>query len=557
MQNNYLDKFNFWLNNAKDEDVVSSLKQMQGDAVQIESAFYKELEFGTAGLRGIMGAGTNRLNVYTIIQTTKAIATYVNTLKEYGASVVITYDSRINSERFAKVASCVLASNGIKAYLTNGCKPTPYLSYLVKNLSCNMGINITSSHNPKEYNGYKVYEENGCQIGEEVASIISNIKNEINPFEEEFKDFECLLSGGLIEYVDEELENSYINAVYGESLLKQVATNDLKVVYSALNGVGYSFVKRILEKIKQNNVILVSEQIEPNGNFTTCPYPNPEKIEAFSLALEYARGVNADLIFATDPDSDRLGVVVVQGNDFIKLSGNEVGLLLCDFILRTLKAKGELPSEPILIKSIVTSPLVDNIVKAYGGKVIQCYTGFKNIGNEIIKLEQKALAKNIVFAYEESCGYLKGTYAKDKDGIVASMLICELASELKVQGKTLCDRLNEIKAIYGNYENETISIKFDGVLGEKKKNEILSKIHNCPPKQIAGENIVKVVDFLNKNEYNLPSADVVKWYLQSGDEILIRPSGTEPLIKCYITVKNAENQGKMKSIIDAFNNLCL
>lgn len=580
-------KFKEWESRVQDIEILQDLKNMQSDENLIVDAFYKDLEFGTAGLRGIMGAGTNRMNAYTIMQVTKAIADYlVKVRKVQNPKMVVTYDSRINSQKFAHITASILVENGVKCFITRECKPTPYLSFLVRSLGCDMGVNITSSHNPKEYNGYKVYEQFGCQIGEEIAGEISLIKNKINPFDLHYKEFDFYLSQRLIEFVGEEYEEKYLNAVLKESLCKKVLqsfacnenglnnckvnvesvekycencgnNNDLKVVYTALNGVGEPFVTRILNKIGINNLIYVKEQKEPNGNFTTCPYPNPEKIEALALALDYANKNDADLIIATDPDSDRLGVMAKDGKTgkFEQISGNDVGLILCEYILSCLKEQGRLPKEFVVIRSIVTSPLVDEVVKVYGGKVVECLTGFKNIGGEIRKLEVVSKEKQVVFAYEESCGYLKGTYVRDKDGIVASMLMCELARKLKKHGKTVVDKLNEIKSIYGNYLNSTISVKFGGVSGEKRKNEILSELHKNPLTEIAGDKVVKVVDFLNQTEFDIPKADVLKLYLQSGDIVILRPSGTEPLIKCYITVKNAENPKKMEDVINYINSI--
>ena len=589
MEKYILQRFEEWKSNVKDLQLSEQLKKMQGEEGKIVDAFYKDLEFGTAGLRGIMGVGTNRMNVYTVMQVTKAIADYLISVKGVqNPKMVVTYDSRINSKKFAHITASILAENGVKCFLTKGCKPTPYLSFLVRVLGCDMGVNITSSQNPKEYNGYKVYEQFGCQIGEEVANEISKIRNEINPFNLHFEQVDFYLEKGEIEFVNEEYEAKYLNAVLRQSLCKRAKLitegkceenkenkcninvesvgksckgdedEKIKIVYSALNGVGEPFVTKVLGQIGINNLIYVEEQKEPNGNFETCPFPNPEKIEALSLALKYAKENDADIIIATDPDSDRLGVMAKDKNlgEFVQISGNDVGVLLCEYILSVRKERVNLVKEPIVIRSIVTSPLVDEVVKAYGGKVVECLTGFKNIGGEIKKLEDAEREEDVVFAYEESCGYLKGTYVRDKDGVLASMLICELARKLKKQGKTLVDKLNEVKSIYGNYINKTISVKFGGIEGEEEKNKILANLHKNPPKEIAGEKVIKVIDFLNQNELDIPKADVIKLFLQSNDTIILRPSGTEPLIKCYITVKNAENKQKMEDIVN-YVNCCL
>ncbi|MBQ8749357.1 MAG: phospho-sugar mutase [Clostridia bacterium] len=566
MINDCINKYNFWIKYATDEDVLASLKQMGGNEKEIEDAFYRDLEFGTAGLRGIMGAGTNRMNIYTIIQTARAMGEYLNSVSENVGGcnsekkIVITYDSRINSLKFAQITACVFADLGIKAYITKGCKPTPYLSFMVRELKCDMGVNVTCSHNPKEYNGFKVYENQGCQIGEDIANAILNIKDKINPFEIKVGNFDDYLNSGKIEYVDLASEDKYLQMVLNESLCieeNDAKNSNLKVVYTALNGVGESFVTRILNRIGFDDIIYVKEQIQPNGYFETCPYPNPEKIEALKLALEYARNNDADLIIATDPDSDRMGAVVKDNKtqEYVHLSGNEVGFLLCDYILRTRKEQGTLKFEPIVIRSIVTNPLVDEIVKAYGGKVIECLTGFKNIGGEIRKLELKGEDNKIAFSYEESCGYLKGTFERDKDGVSACMLICELARKLKKDNKTLIDRLNEIKQTYGAYLSKTISIRFEGASGEKVKNQILANLHTLPPKQLGGQKVVKVIDFLTQKILDIPQADVIKLILNEDDEVLIRPSGTEPLIKCYITIKNGEREEKLNKILEDINKI--
>lgn len=553
MQSEFLKDYNKWIINVQDEELKNELQSMKNDMEKIQEAFYKNLEFGTAGIRGVMGAGTNRMNVYVIMQTTKAIAEFL--LQGAGQkSVAITYDSRINSQKFAHITASVLASCGIKVYITKQCSPTPFLSFLVKFLSCNMGINITSSHNPKEYNGYKVYNEQGCQIDDDVAKKISDIKQGIDCFKVQYEPFESLVLSGQIEYISQEMEERYLNAVYNESLQKKVDQN-LKIVYTALNGVGEPFVTRILNRIGIKDIIYVEEQKHPNGNFTTCPSPNPEKIEAWNYALKYASENNADLLIATDPDSDRLSAIVKDGGDYLHLTGNELGYILIDYILSSLKKQNKLPVKPVVIRSVVTSPLSDEIVKAYNGEIVQTYTGFKNLCGALRKFELQGRKDDVVLCYEESCGYLKGSYVRDKDGVCASMLICELACILKSEGKTIADKLREIKNKYGNYENETIIFRFDGIVNEQRKQNILREMHNKPLESIANDKVVKIVDFSIQNEYNLPKADVIKYILSSGDEVIVRPSGTEPLIKCYITVKNAQNTGKMNALKEYLGKL--
>ena len=534
----YLEKYELWQKNVCEKDLKNELDEMKNDAKRIEDAFYKTLEFGTAGLRGVMGAGTNRMNLYIIKQTTTAISKYL-LLNGGDKKVVVTYDSRINSEKFARLTASVFASNGIKVYITNGCKPTPYLSFLVRAFKANAGVNVTSSHNPKEYNGYKVYDEHGCQIDENVAEQISKIRENISPFEVKEKDFESLKNAGKIEFVNEENENEYLKAVLNERIFDLKVNNGNKIVYTALNGVGAPFIKRVFNELGFSNVVYVEEQMEPNGNFTTCPYPNPELDDAISLALKYARENNADYVLANDPDSDRLSVAYrKKGEDGFKhLTGNEIGVLLTEFIFRNLKAQGKLPKKPVVVRSIVTTPWVDYIVKDFGGEVKETYTGFKNLCGEIRKLELDGEVNRAILAFEDACGYLKGSYVRDKDGVVAVMLFMELLSELKNSNITMEDRIEQIKSKYGAYESNLYSVRFEGVDGEKQKNQILKHLRETEIQMIGGQKVVKRIDFLNQKEYDLPKSNVLKFIFESGDDLIIRPSGTEPLLKCYVNIK--------------------
>ena len=534
----YLSEYELWQSNVTQKDLKSELDAMKYDNKRIEDAFYKTLEFGTAGLRGVMGAGTNRMNQYIIKQTTLAITKYL-TKNGGDKKAVITYDSRINSEKFAHLTASIFASNNVKVYITNGCKPTPYLSFLVGLLKADVGINITSSHNPKEYNGYKVYDEQGCQIGEEVAEEISEIRECINPFEINEDDFDELKNLGKIEYVDDENENKYITTVLKQRVFKGDINNEIKIVYTALNGVGAPFAKRIFKEIGFSNAVYVQEQMEPNGNFTTCPYPNPELDDAISLAVQYAKKNNADYVLATDPDSDRLSVAYREkGTDnFRHLTGNEIGVLFAEFIFRNLKMQDKLPVNPVVVRSIVTTPWVDNIVKEYGGIVKETYTGFKNLCGEIRKLELNGEVDRAILAFEDACGYLKGSYVRDKDGVLACMLFMELLSEITHSNISIEDRLNEIKSRFGAYESKLYSVRFEGLDGEKQKNNILKHLRENEIETIGGQKVVKKIDFLNQTEYDLPASNVLKYIFESGDDLIIRPSGTEPLLKCYINIK--------------------
>lgn len=518
---NYLN----WLDNVTDEATLSTLKQMT--EVQITDAFYKDLEFGTGGMRGKMGPGTNCLNEYTIAKATQGLANY---MKAHGlTTAAITYDSRLNSREFSKKAAAVLATNGIVVHITDDCMPTPFLSYAIRTLGADMGVNVTASHNPKEYNGYKVYDNTGCQVLDDVANEITSYIEKVNPFEVDCDNYDDLVADGFICPVEEKLITAYTDRVLQESLGSAEGVN---VVYTPLNGAGYAVVPAVLRKIGVGELHIVQEQSMPDGNFTTCPYPNPEKIAALELAIRLANETNADVVVANDPDCDRLGVAVKKENGFDALTGNEVAILFADYILSSRKANGTLPTKPVIVTTIVSTPMVKAIAADYNAKIAEVLTGFKYIGNVINALKAIGKEDNFVFGFEESCGYLKGTYARDKDGVVASMLVCEMTAHYKKLGITLYERLQQLYAQYGHYEQRLVSYRFEGADGAVRKQQLLDEIRNSPLNDLAGSPVVGVRDLLKPTD--LPKADVLIMTSEDDCKLVIRPSGTEPLIKCYL-----------------------
>lgn len=546
---NYIEKYRLWVSKVTDETVKSQLERMKGHDNLIKDAFYKDLEFGTAGLRGIMGAGSNCLNIYTIAQATQGVATY---MKAHGfKKAAITYDSRLNAQLFSRKTAEVLAFNGIECVMTEECMPTPFMSYMIRQLGCDTGINITASHNPSEYNGYKVYDGNGCQLLEEDANEITRYFTAIDAFEVKFKSFEECLKEGIVTYNDKSLEDSYITAVTSQKIF---GAKGLSVTYTPLNGAGYRLVPRALKEIGAEKVDVVAEQAYPDGNFPTCSYPNPEKKEALQLALKYAEVNCSDIVIGTDPDSDRLGVAVRHDGQYVLLTGNEVGILLTDYILSDMQKRGVLTDKHIVVKTIVTSAMVDKICAHYGVKVVDVLTGFKFIGNVINKLQQRGCEDLYVFGFEESCGYLKGTYVRDKDAVVASVMFADMCACFKSEGITAVDRLNQLYDKYGTYFNVTYSYRFDGADGARRKQALLDQLRAKAPSEIDGKAVVKVTDYL-VDETGTPKADVLRYNMEDGSQLIVRPSGTEPLIKCYVTLcgtrqSNEKQNESVKKYLD-------
>ena len=545
--NDYKKAYKLWLEKATDKDIQQSLRSMTEE--DIKNAFSSELSFGTAGLRGIMTAGADRMNVYTVYRATEGLAKYM--LSHKMTSCAVTYDSRLNNVLFAQIVASTLASHNIDVYLTRECMPTPFLSYMVRYLHCDAGVNITASHNPSSYNGYKVYDNNGCQLTDNAAMEVTGYIKQTDMFERplpRFADYE----GKNIHYVGDEAEQAYVKEVLNQTINN---ANGLKATYTPLNGAGHRIVPNVLKALGIIELQIVPEQSYPDGHFETCSYPNPEKAEALTLAIRLAEKENSDIVIATDPDSDRLGVAVNSNGKFIQLTGNEVGVLLTDYILSARKLNGTLPSNPVVVKTIVTSKMIDVIAQSYGAQVIDVLTGFKYIGDVINKLERKGEQDNYAFGFEESCGYLKGTYVRDKDGVVASALIAECAAYYKRQGKTLIDRMNELYLAYGEYLLETVSYRFEGADGAEVKRKLLANMRNNPLKEVAGVEVNAYCDFLTQTVYDLPKADVMRFNCVDGSQLIVRPSGTEPLIKCYITTvgdkqSNVRRLNEIKSYLN-------
>ena len=538
--------YNVWCEKAtEDKDLIEELKSIKGNEEEIYEKFYKNLEFGTAGLRGIIGAGTNRMNIYVVRQATQGLANYVKNTYGGGA-VAISHDSRIKADLFMNEAAKVLAANGIKAYITSELQPTPVLSFLVRELKCQAGIMITASHNPAKYNGYKAYGSDGCQMTDKAAGLVYDEIQKLDIFEDvKTMDLDEALNSGLVEYVGDEMYDRYIANVKEQQVNEGLcADSGLKVVYTPLNGTGNKLVRRVLDEIGIKDVTIVPEQELPDGNFTTCPYPNPEIKEALQLGLDMCEKVKPDLLLATDPDADRVGIAVPENGTYRLITGNETGIMLTNYLLSVRKEKGTLPENPIVVRTIVTSLLIDKICEKYNCELKKVLTGFKYIGEVILKLEEKNEKERFVFGFEESYGYLSGTYVRDKDAVVASMLICEMAAYYRKQGKTLANVIDEIYKEYGYYRNTTLSFEFDGASGMKKMQEIMSNLRENPLKTINGHDVKTVYDYLESEEkdvetgkitpIDLPKSNVLHFCL-GGDAVIVRPSGTEPKIKLYIT----------------------
>lgn len=565
----YTATYNLWCENAKaDSDLISELQSIKNDKDAISDRFYRELEFGTAGLRGVIGAGTNRMNVYTVGKATQALAGYVKSVSE-NPSVAIAYDSRIKSTLFAETAARILAANGVKVYIYAELMPTPMLSFAVRNLKCNAGIVITASHNPAQYNGYKAYGPDGCQLSPEASKYILSLMENINCFTDiKYVDFNNAVKENKIEFIGQDLIDAYLCEVKKQSVCgKNIDLSDLKVIYTPLHGTGNKPVRAILDKIGVKNVTVVPEQELPDGNFPTAPYPNPEIRQPFELALKLAKANNADLLLATDPDADRVGIAVKDGDDFTLLSGNDVGALLLNYILECRTANGTLPENPVAVKTIVTTEICQKIADNYGCKLINVLTGFKFIGEQIALLEEKGEENRYIFGFEESYGYLPGGYVRDKDAVVASMLICEMAAYYKAKGITLLQQLENLYKKYGYYYNAQKSLAFEGQSGMAAMQNLMDSLRSNPPKTISGIPVVLIQDYLTSvntdvvnnanSEITLPKSNVIAFVLKDGSKVIFRPSGTEPKVKIYVlavddTPENCSEK-LAKLILDAQN----
>lgn len=524
-----------WVRRVTDAAIAAELREISGDAAAIEDRFYRELEFGTGGLRGVLGAGTNRMNVYTVAKASQGYANYLNKTVDK-PSVAIAYDSRINSELFAGTAAGVFAANGIEVHIYPRLMPTPLLSFAVRDLKCSGGIVITASHNPAKYNGYKVYGADGCQITTEAAKAIQTEIDAVDPFDDVIlTDFSAALENGTVSYIGEDTHDRYQAAVSTASVLPSDVSRDAAIVYTPLNGTGISCVPRCLKEHGFTNITIPTEQGTPDGHFPTCPYPNPEIREALSVGLSWAEKTGSDMLLATDPDCDRVGVAVKTGNGYTLITGNEMGALLLDFVCRMRIANGTMPQRPIAVKTIVTTPMAARIAKKYGVELMDVLTGFKFIGEQIGLLEKRGEESRYIFGFEESYGYLSGSFVRDKDAVNASLLICEMFAYYKSQGKTLIDVLNGLYQEHGYFESRLLNYAFEGVTGFEKMQSIMSVLRVNPPGEIAGYAVEKCIDYKDSAKTGLPGSNVLRYFLTGGLEATVRPSGTEPKLKVYLT----------------------
>lgn len=543
---NYTEEYGRWLTSAtEDEDVVQELKDM--DDAKIEDAFYRNLAFGTGGLRGVIGAGTNRMNVYTVAKASQGLAGYL--IGKYGekASVSIGFDSRIKSDVFAKVAASVFAANGVAVYIWPELNPVPTVSFATRYLHTSAGVMITASHNPSKYNGYKVYGADGCQITTEAAEEILAEIEKLDIFADVKKiAFEDAVNEGKIAYISDEVLTAFIKEVKAQSVLFGENVNkDVAIVYSPLNGTGLKPVTRVLKEMGYTNIRIVKEQEHPDGNFPTCPYPNPEIKEAMALGMEYAKNCNADLLLATDPDCDRVGIAVKDKNgEYVLLSGNETGMLLLDYICSQRAKHGKMPNDPVMIKTIVTMDMGEQIANNYGVKTVNVLTGFKFIGEQIGLLEKQGKEDSYIFGFEESYGYLSGGYVRDKDAVDGAYLICEMFSYYSTKGISLLDKLNELFDTYGYCLNTLHSYEFEGSAGFAKMQEIMKSFRDGV-ESFGGRKIEKVLDY-SEGLDGLPKSDVLKYLMEGNCSVVVRPSGTEPKLKTYISVSAATKEDAIK-----------
>ncbi len=542
--------YSLWCENAKeDSDLQNELAEIKGDNEAISDRFYRDLEFGTGGLRGVIGAGTNRMNIYTVRRATQGFADYLN--QEYSnPSVAISYDSRIKSDVFSKAAAEVFAANGIKVFIYSELMPTPCLSFAVRALKCQGGVMVTASHNPAKYNGYKAYGEDGCQITLRGAEIVLEKINSLDIFSDvKHSSFDEEVAKGNISFIGEDIIEDFYKNVLNEGINTDLCpSSGLKVVYTPLNGTGNKPVREILKRLGINDVTVVKGQENPDGNFTTCPYPNPEIREALEVGLKYCNEIQPDLLLATDPDCDRVGIAVPDGNGgFALFSGNEVGAMLLEYICDQSVKKGIMPKNPVTVKTIVTTDIVNLIAQYYGVEVISVLTGFKFIGEQIGILEAKGEEDRYIFGFEESYGYLSGGYVRDKDAVNASMLICEMAAYYRTQGITLMQARENMYKKYGVFYQTLYSFTFEGASGMKRMEEIMAGLRTNHPSEIGGLKVERFEDYkasTSKNvltgevsEIKLPKSNVLAFHLENGCKAIVRPSGTEPKIKTYLTAK--------------------
>lgn len=550
--------YNEWLEKATgDPDLKAELESIKGNDDEILDRFYRSLEFGTAGLRGVIGAGTSRMNIYTVGRATQGLADYLNANYD-NPSVAIGYDSRIKSDLFSKEAASVLAANGVKVYIYDELEPTPCLSYAIRYYHTQSGIIITASHNPAKYNGYKCYNPNGYQMTDEEAAEAYEYIQKVDYFTGIKKvDFDDAVNAGKIEFIGEKVINSFLDEVQKQCINPEIVKNaDLKVIYTPLNGTGNKPVRAILDRIGVKSVYVVPEQEYPDGNFPTCPFPNPEIKQVFEIGLEMNRKIGADILLATDPDCDRVGIAVPdKTGELVLMSGNEVGAMLLNYILSQRLEKGTLPKSAIAVKSFVSTDLAEVIAKKYNCTFKNLLTGFKYIGELITNLEKEGRASDFVMGFEESYGYLAGTHARDKDAVVASMLICEMAAYYKTKNMNLVDVMNSLYDKFGYYCNEVKSYTFEGAQGMEKMAQIMDTLRQNPPKTIGDFIVTAVSDYKTskttftdgkEEKIELPKSNVLAFALENGNKVIVRPSGTEPKIKAYLTAIGNDKESASK-----------
>ncbi len=549
---------------SEDSDLIDELLQIEGNADEINDRFYKELEFGTAGLRGVIGAGTNRMNVYTVGRATQGLADYINSVAENG-SAAIAYDSRIKSDLFAKKAAGVFAANGIKVYMYPELMPTPMLSFAVRRFKCDAGVVVTASHNPSKYNGYKAYGPDGCQLDVEASAKVFEFVNRVDYFTGiKTADFEKSVESGMIEFIGQDIIDEYLGKVQSLSLSPEECKNSgLSVVYTPLYGTGNKPVRAILDRIGIKNVTVVPSQEKPNGNFPEAPFPNPEIREAFKCALQLADEVKPDLLLATDPDCDRVGIAVKDENGYTLMSGNEVGALMLNYLLERRTELNKMPQNPVAVETIVSTDLCKKIAAKYGVELIEVLTGFKYIGGQVKLLEEKGEEDRFIMGFEESYGYLSGSFVRDKDAVIGSMLICEMACYYKSKGINLLKKYAELEKEFGVFLNVQKSFVFEGQQGMIHMSELMDKFRADAPTEVAGVRVTNALDYeVSKNrdvlsgeitEIKLPKSNVIAYKLDNGSSVIIRPSGTEPKIKLYISAVG-KTRSEAQAAADAIDN---
>lgn len=539
---NWKKEYERWLSQENlDKELLDELKS----ADDIQDRFYKELEFGTGGLRGVIGAGCNRMNIYTVRKATKGLADYLNASSE-PKCVAIAYDSRNKSDIFAREAAKVLAANDIKAYIYPRLEPTPALSWAVRYYNCGAGICVTASHNPAKYNGYKAYGADGCQINLEVADKILEGISKVDCFDVETVDFDEAVKNGKIEIITEKCINDFVEAVYKQKVSDSKGIDKLKLVYTPLNGSGLECVNKILDKLGVKNVTVVPEQENPDGNFPTCPYPNPEIREAMQKGLDLCDKVKPDLLIGTDPDCDRCGTAVPDGKGgYYLINGNEMGVLLLDYICKTRIAENKMPENPVAISTIVSTDMINPIAEKYNVELRRTLTGFKFIGEQIGFLEADGEADRFIFGFEESYGYLSGAHVRDKDAVNATLLICEMAAYYANKGKSLLDAVNDLYEEFGYYRNALVSVTFEGESGMNRMNDIMKELRVNTPEEIGGLKVIGNVDY-NADGTGLPKSNVLEFNLEGNAKFMVRPSGTEPKIKVYLSAVAPDSESADK-----------